>query len=56
MGVVFHRCLAATDVDRLWLEGLRLATHLEHDNLGPADNHVIDDEPPMLNLRSANSE
>jgi hypothetical protein len=41
MGVVFHRCLAATDVDRLWLEGLSLATHLEVDNPGPADNHLI---------------
>jgi hypothetical protein len=41
VGVVFHRCLAATDVDHLWLEGLSLAAHLEHDNPNPTDNHVI---------------
>jgi hypothetical protein len=41
VGVVFHRCLAATDVDRLWLEGLSLATRLEQDNPSPADNRLI---------------
>ena len=47
MGVVFHRCLAATDVDRLWLEGLSLATHLEHDSLVLLTTISFDDEPAI---------